>query len=109
MLRRALSSSPRMTTMSSAPMSGRKVTRERIGQPVMSILLRRKHDVSDQCGDADQHGEGVMVEVARLQPHDPVGDVDHPGRNAVRAEAVDQPAVSLFPQETPEPLRRADE
>ena len=33
--------------------------------------------------DADQHREGVVVDVAGLQLHDAAGDVDHARRNAV--------------------------
>src|SRR5262245_25944187 len=109
MLRRALSSSPRMMTMSNAPTSGRNVTTERIGQPVIAILSWRKHDVGDQRGDADQHGKGVVIEISGLQADNAVGDVDHACRDAVGAKAVDQPAVALLPQEAAQPLRRAHE
>src|SRR5690242_10529442 len=109
MLRRAASSSPWTTTIRIAPTSGRKVTMERIGQSVMSMLSRGEHDVGDQGSDADQHGKGVVVEVPGLQADDAIGHVDHPSRDAVRAETVDQPTVALLPQEASEPLRRADE
>src|SRR6186997_3115110 len=103
MLRRAISSSPRMMSTKSAPIAGRKVTVERIGQSVISP--RREHEPRDQRDDADQHGESVVVEVAGLELDHPLGDVEYARRDAVRAESVDEPAVALLPQEAPDPLR----
>src|SRR6201996_1038886 len=68
-LRRAASSSPRLIQTISAPSSGRKVTTDRMGQVTIS-LASREHEVGDQACDADQHREGVMIEVAGLDPHD---------------------------------------
>ena len=43
--------------------------------------------IGDERRDADQHGEGIMIEIAALQPHDAIGDVDDARGDAVRAEA----------------------
>src|SRR5665213_1505213 len=107
MLRRAEASAPRTVSVKSAPISGRKVTTERIGQFIGAST--RKHQPGDQQSDADQHREGVVVEVAGLQAHGALRDVEDAGRYAVRAKAVDQPAIALLPQEAAEPLGRANE
>ena len=60
-------------------------------------------------GDPDQHRKGVVIEVAGLDLHDVAGDIEHPRRDAVRAEAVDDVAVALLPEEVADPLRRTDE
>ena len=59
---------------------------------------RREHEPGDESRRADQHGEGVVIEIAGLQAHHVAGDVEDAGGNAVGPEAVDQPAVaaSLF-------------
>src|SRR5689334_3870582 len=109
MLRRAASSSPLIRRTSSAPSVGRKVTTERMGQVIMGPPSQCEQHVRDQRRDADQHGKGIVVEVARLQLHHAVGHIHHAGGDAIRAEAVDEPAVALLPEEAAEPLRRADE
>ena len=81
---------------------------ERIGQLSISPAPR-EHEPGDQRGDADQHGEGVVIEVAGLQPHHVAGDVEHARGDAVRPEAVDQPAVAALPQQAAEPQRRPHE
>src|SRR5215467_12792762 len=102
-LRLTAASSPGSTMMNSAPSSGRNVMTESIGQLAMSVASAREHEPGDERRRSDHHREGVMVEVAGLQPHDVAGDVDHPRRDAVRPEPVDQPAVAATPQQAPEP------
>jgi len=53
-----------------------------------------------------QHGEGIVIEVAGLQADDALGDVQHPRRHTVRAEAVDDEAVAALPEQAAEPDRR---
>jgi hypothetical protein len=77
------------------------------GQPVISGLPPEHHPGDKRC-KPDQHGEGVVVEVSGLQPDDTRPVVSAPARRCRRAEAVDEPAVTLLPQEAAEPLRRAD-
>src|SRR5665213_2575641 len=98
---------PRTSMMNSAPSSGRNVTTERMGQ-FRFMSFHRQHEPGDEGGRADQHGEGVMVEVAGLQPHHVARHVEHARRDAVRPQAVDQPTVAALPQEAAERLRRLD-
>src|SRR5262245_38909656 len=105
-LRFSASPSPRIIMMSSAPTSGRKIVTERIGQ-LISTCPSTEHEPGDERRYADQHGEGVVVEIAGLQPHHAACHVEHPGGDAVRPEAVDQPAVAVLPQYATEPQRRA--
>src|SRR5262245_60896153 len=103
-LRLTAGSSPAGSTMMiSAPTSGRKVITDSIGQLNMSVAPAREHEPGDEQRRADQHGEGVVVEVAGLQPHGIAGDVEDARRDAVRPEAVDQPAVAAAPQQAAEP------
>src|ERR1700761_1432343 len=104
-LRRAASSSPRTIQTSNAPNSGRKVTTDRIGQVTIS-MASQEHEPRDQPGDADQHGEGIVIEVAGLDAHDVAGDVEHPRRDTIRAEAVDDGTVALLPELIADPFRR---
>src|ERR1700756_1920990 len=107
-LRLAASSSPRLIQTTSAPNSGRKVTTDRMGQVTIS-LASHEHEPGDQAGDADQHREGVVIEVAGLDLDDVAGDVEHPRRHAIGAEAVDDGAIALFPELIADPFRRPHE
>src|SRR3984893_5870228 len=96
-LRAMEASSPRIATMNSAPSSGRKVVTERIGQLAISVPPTGKHEPSDEGRNADQHGKCIVIHVSGLQAHDITHDVQHPCRDAVGPEAVDQPTVAAFP------------
>src|SRR5580765_7720862 len=98
MLRRAAASSPRMIRTISAPMLGRNVIVERIGQSNIVCPLP-EHQPGDEDRHADQHRECVMIEVARLQADDALRHVEDAGGDAIGTEAVDQPAVAALPQE----------
>src|SRR5262249_45796751 len=65
-LRAMEASSPRITMMNMTPSSGRNVVTERMGQLVISVPPAGKHEPSDEGGDADQHGKGVVIQVAGL-------------------------------------------
>src|SRR3954470_23192726 len=69
-LRFPASLSPGSIMMNSAPTSGRNVVIERIGQLVISVASRRKHEPGHESRNADQHGESVVVEIAGLDAHD---------------------------------------
>src|SRR5262245_25444589 len=97
------SSPPGSTMMISAPTSGRKVMTDSIGQLAMSVASAREHEPGDEQGRADHHREGVVIEIAGLQPHRVAGDIDDARRDAVRPEAVDQPAIAAAPQQPAEP------
>src|ERR1700730_11123849 len=99
-LRAMEASSPRIATINSAPSSGRKVVTERIGQLAISVPPTGKHEPGDERRNADQHGKCIVIHVSGLQAHDITRDVQHPCRNAVGTEAVDQPTVAAFPQQT---------
>src|SRR5688572_31734012 len=83
------SSSPRMKKMKAAPTSGRKVTSERSGQSLIASTPHHDQIPGHQCRYPDQHDEGVMVDVARLQPNGAPGRLQGRGCYAIRAEAVD--------------------
>src|SRR3569832_923734 len=108
---RAIGELPRaISAMRIAPSSGRKVTTERIGQVICrNPSVHREHEPGDDRRRADEHGEGVVIEVTALEPHDVARDIEHPRGDAVRAEAVDQPAVAALPERVAEPLRRTHE
>src|SRR3569623_1030803 len=108
---RAMAELPRaISAMRIAPSSGRKVTTERIGQVICrNPSVHREHEPGDDRRRADQHGEGVVIEVAALEAHDVARDVEDARGDAGGAEAVDQPAVAALPQRAAEPLGRAHE
>src|SRR5262245_47035210 len=67
-LRATASGSPRRNRIRTDPTTGRKVTMERIGQSLMVRSPRLPVEIpGHQQHDADQHGEGIVVDVARLQ------------------------------------------
>src|ERR1700742_738007 len=107
-LRRAASSSPRLIQTTSAPNSGRKVTTDRMGQATISPASH-EHEPGDQACDADQHREGIVIEIAGLEPDHVARDIEHPRRHAVWAEAVDDGAVALLPELIADPFRRPHE
>ena len=74
-----------------------------------SLASQAEHEPGNQSGDADQHREGIVIEIAGLQLHDVLGNVKHAGGYAVRAEAVDDVTVADLPQESPDPLRGPNE
>src|SRR5438067_46170 len=60
--------------------------------------LARQQVPRAQSDDADQHGEGVVIDVAGLQPARLARELAGGGGDAVRAEAVDDHAVAALPQ-----------
>src|SRR6476661_4318070 len=99
---------PCTTRQNSAPTSGRKVTTERIGQLAIA-LSHEQHEVGDECRHADQHHEGVVVEVTALEAAEHAGDVLRARRQAVGAEAIDRGAVALLPEHPADRQRRLHE
>ena len=65
-------------------------------------------NVADEQRDADQHGEGVVIDVAGLQLHDAPRDAEHAGGGAVD-QPVDDLDVADLPQDAAEPEGRAHE
>src|SRR3546814_433641 len=82
-----------------APASGRKVIVESSGQPVIAGSPQLAQDVpGDEDDDPDQHGKGVVVNVAALQRRGAPRGALGGRRHAVRPQAVDDPAVAALPQ-----------
>ena len=104
------SSLPGTNSSSSAPTAGRKVMTVRM--VVVEVHPKQppgRDRPGEQRGDADQHGEGIVVEVAGLQLDDARGDVLHPVAEALDDGLVDQPVVEALPQRRADPHRRTDE
>src|SRR5262245_26684852 len=91
-LRSTASLGPLMIRQKKAPSSRRKVISERMGQLV--IALPHEHEVGDERRHADQHGEGIVVEVARLEAHQHARHVLGAGGEIVRPQPVDGGAVT---------------
>src|SRR5947207_15179641 len=87
-LRSTASLGPLTTRQNSAPTSGRKVTTERIGQLTI-ILPHEQHEVGQQRRQADQHHEGIVVQVAALEATEHAGKVLSARRDAVRTQPVE--------------------
>src|SRR5215471_10596847 len=106
-LRSTASFGPLTIRQNSAPSSGRNVTTERIGQLV--IALPHEHEVGDQSRHADQHGEGVVVQIARLEAHQHARHVLGTGGDVIGTEPVDRRLVALLPEEASDPERRLND
>src|SRR5215470_16509896 len=104
-----ISSSPRVSMMTATPTSGRKVTSDRRGQWLMPALLLRQQIPCDQRNDADQHGKGVVIDVAGLQPAGLARQLTGGGGDPVRTEPVDNHAVAALPQAVAQSEGGADE
>src|SRR5262249_52906432 len=108
-LRATISASPRVVRMNPAPISGRNVTSDSSGQWLMVLgLLPRDQVPGDQRDDADQHGKGVMVNIAGLQPACAKRRVARPGGDAVD-DTVDNRSVTGLPQPVAEAKGAAHE
>src|SRR5689334_21625884 len=67
-LRATASASPRSMRMSTTPASGRNVTRVRMGKFSITASEDLPEEIPrDEQHHADQHDEGVVVEISRLQ------------------------------------------
>src|SRR5512133_3548175 len=110
-LRATTSGWPRMATIKAAPSSGRNVTSERTGKlaNVGASTGHAKQIPGDENQHADQHGEGVVEDVAGLQPYRAAGDPHGGGGDAVGPDPVDQRPVPTLPQAPPESERRPHE
>src|SRR6185503_5501366 len=73
-LRSTASLGPWTTRQNSAPTKGRKVTTERIGQLAI-VLPHEQHEVADERCHADQHHEGVVIQIPALEPAQHARDV----------------------------------
>src|SRR5207248_1012287 len=98
-LRATTASSPREVMMNPTPTRGRNVTSDRSGQWLMARPRSPRHQIpSDQGDDADQHGEGVVVDIAGLQPACFPRQFAGRSRDAVGPEPVDDRRIAGLPQ-----------
>ena len=93
---------PRSTRIASAPSSGRKVMRE-AGRWLMARLPA--HEPGGQRHHAEQHREGVVIDIAGLQPDRAARRIQHAGGDAVGPKPVDDRAVADLPQEAADARR----
>src|SRR5262245_50825237 len=98
LLRATISSSPRRMTISTTPTRGTKVTSVSSGQSAMASPERPIEVPADQRRDADQHDEGIVVDVAGLQPHHALGRIERGVGHAVRAKAIDDADITAAPE-----------
>src|SRR5437588_220641 len=82
---------PLDSMMNAAPTSGRKVISESSGQWLTgSPFLSPRHEIpGDQPDDADQHGKGVVIDVAGLQPACLARQFAGRGGDPIRPEPID--------------------
>src|SRR5579863_6884983 len=94
--------------MAATPTSGEKVVRLRI--PLIPPSLRPGVEGErEQAGDAEQHHERIVVDVAALEAADPDAEpVGKPG-DSVRPEPVDDLLVAALPEQVAERLGATDE
>src|SRR5436853_7349877 len=98
-LRATIASSPREVAMKPTPTRGRNVTRDRSGQWLMARPRSPRHQIpGDQGDDTDQHGKGVVVDIAGLQPAGFPRQFAGRGGDAVRPEAIDDRGIAGLPQ-----------
>src|SRR5439155_12988927 len=99
-LRATTTSSPRAVRMNPVPMSGTKVTSKSSGQWLTTIVpgSARQKVPCDQRYEPDHHREGVVVEIASLQPARPSRQIAGDGRHPIGPEPVDHRAIAGFPQ-----------
>src|SRR5207248_10119373 len=94
-LRATIASSPREVMMNPTPTRGRNVTSDRSGQWLMARPLSPRHQIPrDQGDDTDQHGKGVEVDIAGMQPAGIPRQFAGRGGEAVRPEAFDERPIA---------------
>src|SRR5882724_3889219 len=97
-LRSTASLGPFTTRQNSAPTKGRNFTSDRIGQLDIATLPRRQHEVGHEAGDADQHREGIVIEVAALETHQHARHVLGARGDIIGTQPVDGRFVTLLPE-----------
>src|SRR5437868_14277225 len=98
-LRATIASSPREVMMNPTPTRGRNVTSDRSGQWLMARRRSPEHqEPGDQGDDTEQHGEGVMVDIAGLQAAGFPRQFARRGGNAGGPEAIDDRRIAGLPQ-----------
>src|SRR5579862_6885581 len=110
-LHATISGAPRVVMMNPTPTSGRKVTGDRSGQWfIVGPWARspREQIPGDQRDDADQHGKGIVIDIAGLQPARFARGFPRAGSDAVDCPIDDHPVTGL-PQPVAEAERAAHE
>src|SRR5690242_14016052 len=96
-LRATASASPRSMKMSTTPAIGRKVTSVRMGKFSIAASEDLPEEIpGDEQHHADQHHEGVVVEVSGLQQARPDRKARRCARCQIRTKAIDDGAVTLL-------------
>ena len=67
------------------------------------------HEPGGQRHHAQQHRQGIVIDIAGLQPDRAARRIQHPGGDAVGPQPVDHRAVAALPQEAAQPQGRAHE
>src|SRR6187402_3778150 len=92
--RAAVASANRQTI---AANTGSATRRVRTGKP--SWFMSDRHCPGGRRGKAQQHYQGIGIDIARLQPAaDDRAGLDHPG-GAIGAEAIDNALIAGLPEE----------
>src|SRR5512139_2484098 len=104
----ALRSDPVASTTTPATI-GTQMTRERIDCPSMSIVLIKPREPGHQGEHPDQHGEGVVVDVARLECLHQARETLDQMCSAVHEEAIDHVLIAAPPQAATECARALGE
>src|SRR6516162_6642817 len=92
------------------PTIGRKVMRERTGQLLMMRSASPPEEIpADDQHHADKHDEGVVIDIAGLQPPRPLRQIARDCGYAVGPQAIDDRAVAPLPEQAADLLRRIDE
>src|SRR5579864_32433 len=97
---RAMSSAcPRRIRIANTPKSGRNVTRLRSGQLVIACSTDLEHEIPrHERHDADQHREGIVIEVSGLKPAREHRQASRRRGKPVGPEPIDDRAIALLPQ-----------
>src|SRR5579862_3429942 len=101
-LRATSSASPRRIMIAATPTSGRKVTRVRSGQFCIASPDLEQEIPGEERHHADQHREGIVVEVTRLEAARQDRETTRRLGKTIGAEPVDYRAIALLPEAAPE-------
>src|SRR5690242_14931308 len=98
-LRATASASPRSMRMSTTPAIGRKVTSVRMGKFSIAASEDLPEKIpGDEQHHADQHDEGIVVEISGLQQARADREPRRRGGEPVGTEPIDHGPVTLLPE-----------
>src|SRR5215472_10330227 len=88
----------------------RKVMSERTGQLLMMRSASPPEEIpADDQHHANQHDEGIVIDIAGLQPPGPLRQIAGERGYPVGPEAIDDGAIAALPEQAADLLRRIDE